>query len=60
MKGLSEKLLQILVRFLFQVKEKKYETVGTTSRLLAASMHMMGASNVNGNTQPFKTPIQSL
>ena len=41
----------------FQVKEKKYETVGTTSQMLAASLRIMGASHVN--MQPFKNPIRS-
>lgn len=40
-----------------RVKEKKYETVGTTSQMLAASLRIMGASHVN--MQPFKNPIRS-
>ena len=39
------------------MKEKKYETVGTTSQMLAASLRIMGASHVN--MQPFKNPIRS-
>lgn len=41
----------------FQVKEKKYETVGTTSQMLAASLRIMGASSVS--MQPFRNPIRS-
>ena len=47
------------IRFIciLQVKEKKYETVGTTSQMLAASMRIMAASSVN--LQPFRNPIRS-
>ena len=48
--------IQNEIHFL-QVKEKKYETVGTTSQMLAASMRIMAASSVN--MQPFRNPIRS-
>ena len=50
-------LLNKIIISNFQVKEKKYETVGTTSQMLAASLRIMGASHVN--MQPFKNPIRS-
>ena len=37
---------------MFQVKEKKYETVGTTSKILASTMQIMAASSVS--LQPFR------
>ena len=50
-------LLLSNTNFNLQVKEKKYETVGTTSQMLAASMRIMAASSVN--MQPFRNPIRS-
>ena len=40
-----------------KVKEKKYETVGTTSHMLARTMHILAASS--GNLQPFRNPIRT-
>ena len=43
---LPSKLLHISIKFYFQVKEKKYDTVKTTSFMLANTMRIMAASSV--------------
>ena len=49
--------INTFIHSFLQVKEKKYETVGTTSQMLAASMRIMAASSVS--LQPFRNPIRS-
>ena len=45
------------IKFYFQVKEKKYETVGTTSHMLANTMRIMAASSVS--LTPFRNPVRN-
>jgi hypothetical protein len=43
--------------YMLQVKEKKYETVGTTSQMLASTMRVMAASSVT--LQPLRNPTKT-